>query len=321
MVYIFGLSAACLLGFGFVLQQHAAEHEPLSVMLSYKLLLDLAKVPLWLAGIGCMVAGQILGSLALGHGDLARVEPLLTTNLLFAMLLARWMGEQPLGWSGWLGAIALSLGVAAFILAGRPHTGQGHITQARQWLVIASVLGLAGLLVLIALRLDLLHRPPLLAAAAGTLFGLQDALTRVCGSIIGARGIGGLLASWQPYGVLALAVTGLLLTQSAFEAGPLRLSLPALTVAEPLSGIGCGIGFLHDELHTTPSALAWQTVGVAAAITGVFVLGRHPVMPGGKRRPDPADRHHEPAPAEGGDLTGGPTGGPTDGGPSDGPSD
>lgn len=297
MVYFFSLPAACLLGFGFVLQQRAAEHEPLSVMLSFRLLVDLARVPLWLAGIGCMVLGQALGALALAHGSLAQVEPLLTTNLLFAMALARWMGDQPLGWSGWSGAIALSAGVTAFILAGRPHTGRGQVGALRHWLVIALVVGLAALLVVVAQHLPLLHRPPVLAAAAGVLYGLQDALTRVSGSIIGDRGIAGLVVSWQPWAVVALAVTGLVLVQSAFEAGPLRLSLPALSAAEPLSGIACGIGFLHDELRTTVSALAWQTTGVVAAITGVFVLGRHPVMPSGKRRPDPPI--HPPRRAEG----------------------
>ncbi|MEU1707149.1 DMT family transporter [Streptomyces sp. NPDC005706] len=291
MVYLFGLPAACLLGFGFVLQQHAAEREPLSLMLSFRLLLDLVRVPLWLAGIGCMVLGQVLGALALTQGSLAQVEPLLTMNLLFAMALARWMGDQPLGWSGWLGALALSGGVAAFVVAGRPHSGQGEAGALRHWVVIGCVLGVAGILVVVSQRLGLLHRPPLLAAAAGTLYGLQDALTRVCGGIFGAEGLTGLLASWQPWGVVALAVVGLLLVQSAFEAGPLRLSLPSLSAAEPLSGIACGIGFLNDELRTTPGALAWQAAGVVAALTGVFVLGRHPVMPSGERRPEPPPHH------------------------------
>lgn len=291
MVYLFSLSAACLLGFGFVLQQHAAEREPLSIMLSFRLLLDLAKVPLWLAGIGCMVVGQVLGALALTHGDLSRVEPLLATNLLFAMALARVRGGQALGWSGWLGAIALSAGVAMIIVAGRPHSGTGEVGAMRRWLVIAIVLGVSAVLVAVARRLRVVRRPPLLAASAGLLYGLQDALTRVSGTIFDDRGLGGLLASWQAWAVPALAVAGLLLVQSAFEAGPLRQSLPALTVAEPISGIACGIGFLQDQLKVTPLALALQSAGVLAAVTGVFVLGRHPVMPTGERRPTPPPPH------------------------------
>ena len=59
------------------------------------------------------------------------------------------------------------------------------------------------------------------------------------------------MTGWQPYAVLVLGVTGLLLVQSAFEAGPLRMSLPALTAAQPLAGIVCGIGFLGDRCAPT----------------------------------------------------------------------
>jgi drug/metabolite transporter (DMT)-like permease len=288
VVYVFGLLAACLLGFGFVLQQHAAVRAPLSDMLSFRLLLDLVRMPLWLGGIGCMVVGQVLGALALANGDLSRVEPLLATNLLFAMALARWFSDERLGWSGWSGVTALSGGVAAFIAAGEPHSGSGAVGPLRHWLVFSAVVLVAGLLVLVAQHLPLLRRPPLFATAAGVLYGVQDALTRVSGSIVGDSGIGGLLLSWQPYALVALAVVGLLLVQSAFEAGPLRLSLPALSAAEPVSGIVCGIGFLDDRLNVSPGALAWQAAGLAAVVTGVFLLGRHPAMPSGR----PASARH-----------------------------
>ncbi|KOG87386.1 membrane protein, partial [Streptomyces varsoviensis] len=66
-----------------------------------------------------------------------------------------------------------------------------------------------------------------------------------------------LITGWQPYGVLVLGITSLVLVQSAFETAPLRLSLPALTAAQPLAGIVCGVGFLGDRLRMTAGALAW----------------------------------------------------------------
>ncbi|AXI81752.1 DMT family transporter [Peterkaempfera bronchialis] len=288
MVYVYSLIAACLLGLGFVLQQHAAERAPLRDLLSFRLLLDLVKVPLWLWGIGCMVLGQVFSVLALARGDLSRVEPLLATNLIFAMALARWRGGQRLGFSGWAGVALLSGGVAAFIVAGAPEGGSAEVSALRHWLVVGLVVGAALLLVAVARHLRLVEEPPLLAAAAGLLYGLQDALTRTSSRIAGDSGLAALLVTWQPYTIVALAVTGLLLVQSAFEAGELRMSLPALTAAEPLAGIACGIGFLGDRLRVTPAALAWQVAGLAAVVTGVFVLGRHPALPtsrGGGRQP------------------------------------
>ncbi|POX38900.1 hypothetical protein C3486_20735 [Streptomyces sp. Ru73] len=289
MLYLYGVLAACLLGLGFVLQQHAARSAPLSDMLSFRLLLDLVKVPLWLSGIGCMVAGQIFSVLALSQGDLSRVEPLLATNLLFAMVLARWLSGERLGLSGWAGVLLLSGGVAAFIIAGSPHSGPDDTGSLRHWLVFGGVLAVAVLLVLTARHVRLVKEPPLLAAAAGVLYGLQDALTRVSSSLAEEHGIGRMLMSWEPYVIVVLAVTGLMLVQSAFEAGPLRMSLPALTAAEPLAGIACGIGFLGDRIRVTPAALAGEFAGLAAVVAGVFLLGRHPAMPtGGHRDPEEA---------------------------------
>jgi drug/metabolite transporter (DMT)-like permease len=289
VVYAFGLLAACLLGLGFVLQQHAAERAPLSDMLSFRLLLDLIRVPLWLGGIGCMVLGQILGALALTVGDLSRVEPLLATNLLFAMALARWFSGQALGWTGWAGVLALSGGVAVFIVAGRPQQSSQPVGPVRYWLVLALLLGIAGAFVLAALAVDLVHRPALLAPSAGVLYGVQDALTRASGTIASHHGVVRLLASWQPWALVALAIVGLMLVQSAFEAGPLRESLPPLTAAEPLAGIACGIGLFGDTLASTPGALAWQSAAVIAVVSGVFLLGRHPAMPAGRREQAAAD--------------------------------
>src|SRR5262245_41093674 len=77
-----------MIGTGFVLQQHAAEREPASRFLSWRLMTDLLRTPRWLTGIGCMVLGQILAAWSIGHLTLSFVEPLLTANLIFALVLA-----------------------------------------------------------------------------------------------------------------------------------------------------------------------------------------------------------------------------------------
>jgi drug/metabolite transporter (DMT)-like permease len=289
VVYVFGLLAACLLGLGFVLQQHAAARAPASDVLSFRILWYVVRVPLWVGGIGCMVAGQILGGVALFNGDLSRVEPLLATNLLFALLVARRFSEEQLGWSGWVGAVLLSGGVAVFVLAGRPVGSRAAVSALRHWAVFGTVVAVAAVLVLIARHLRLFEEAPLLAAAGGALFGLQDALTRSSGRIVHTHGVAGLATSWQPYALVAVAATGLMLVQSAFDAGPLQTSLPPLTAAEPLVGIACGIGYLGDTVRLTPFALTGEAVGLVAAVVGVFLVGRHPALPTGEPQQVTAD--------------------------------
>lgn len=281
LVLILAVSAACCLGFGFVLQQNVARQAPLSDFLSPRLLLDLVKVPRWLGGIGLMVAGMVLGAIALSQGEVSLVEPLLATNLLFALALSRKQTKQPLGRQGWAGLALLAGGVTAFIVAGEPRGGAAIADPFRHWLIIGAMVGLALLLTTYAKRSRLSSGPVLLSLAAGLLYGVQDALTRVSGQRFSEGGLMEMLTGWQPYGVLVLGVTGLILVQSAFETAPLRMSLPALTAAQPLAGIICGVGFLGDRLHTDAVALTWQALGLAAVVTGIVLLGLHPAMPCG----------------------------------------
>ncbi|MFC7885877.1 DMT family transporter [Streptomyces sp. NPDC057376] len=281
LVLALAVSAACCLGFGFVLQQNAAQRAPLGDFLSPRLLLDLVRVPRWLAGMGLMVAGMALGAVALGGGELTLVEPLLATNLLFALALSRAQTRRPLGRQGWAGLTLLAGGVTAFIVAGQPRGGSAVTSPLRHWLLIGVMLGLAVLLTACAGRARLTWGPTLLALAAGLVYGVQDALTRVSGRRFTSGGLAELLTGWQPYAVVVLGITGLILVQSAFETAPLRRSLPALTASQPLAGIVCGVGFLGDRLRTDTAALAWEAGGLTAVVTGIVLLGLHPAMPQG----------------------------------------
>ncbi|WP_030688831.1 DMT family transporter [Streptomyces sp. NRRL B-1347] len=281
LVLLLSVAAACCLGVGFVLQQNAARRAPLGDFLSPRLLLDLMRVPRWLGGIGLMVCGMVLGALALGEGEVTLVEPLLATNLLFALALSRHQTKQPLGRQGWTGLALLAGGVTAFIVAGEPRGGASDPDPLRHWLVLGVMTGGALALAACAKKSPAGAGPALLGVAAGLLYGVQDALTRVSEERFVAGGWPELLGGWQPYAVLVLGVTGLVLVQSAFEMAPLRMSLPALTAAQPLAGIACGVGFLGDRLRTDTGALAWEAAGLAGIVTGIVLLGLHPAMPAG----------------------------------------
>ncbi|WP_420000636.1 DMT family transporter [Streptomyces boninensis] len=278
-VILLAVGAAGCLGAGFVLQQRAAQRAPLADFLSFRLLLDLMRMPQWRLGIALMVTGMVLSALALAHGEISLVEPLTATNLLFALAVSRRLGGQRLGWHGWSGAALLALGVTAFIVAGQPSGGGPHAGALRHWTVVGVVVGLAVVLVAAAKRSRPTVEAAVLSLAAGLLYGLQDALTRTSGQLAAEHGVAVLLVHWQPYAIVGIGVTALVLVQSAFEMAPLRMSLPALTAAQPLAGIACGVGFLGDRVRMDPGALAWQAAGLAAIVAGVVLLGRHPALP------------------------------------------
>jgi len=285
-----GLGAALWLGGGFVLQQHVAATLPWSDVLSPRLLLDLVRKPLWVAGIVVMVIGQLLGAAALGQGSLALVEPLLAANLLFALSVSALWRRHRLGGREWGGALLLIAGLAGFLLAADPGDGPGGRVHWYGWVVAAgSILVVVVFFVFLARRTDLAGEGTLLGTAAGVLFGLQDALTSRAVPMIG-HGPLGLLTSWKLYAVLGVALVGLVLGQSAFRAAPLTASLPGLTVAEPLTGIALGAVLFSEPLRLSAPAVLAEVAAFVAIAFGVVLLTRSPLIASPAPATDPHAR-------------------------------
>jgi drug/metabolite transporter (DMT)-like permease len=271
------LAAACFLGGGFVAQQHAAYSEPLEEILRMRLLAHLIRKPGWLLGMGAMVCGQILGALALAEDGLGQVEPLLATSLIFALVIGHVIYQERLDRTVWWGGLLVSGGTAVFLVFGQPHGGRPAGPESLRWLTTAVIVGIAGTLVLVALPRSLRAKAMLLAASAGMLYGVQDALTR--GSLlILDSGRWGALRSWQPYALVGIATLSLLLAQSAFDAAPIRISLPVITAVEPVIGIVLGITVFSESLRLGGAALAAEVTGLLAMVAGITVLGRSPLL-------------------------------------------
>ncbi len=272
--YATTLLAAVLLGVGFVLQQFAAEQEPESRFLHLRILTDLLRKPRWLLGIGCMVAGYLLAAWSIGHLELTLVEPLLTTYLVWALILAVPLSKQPVRATEVVGAIILCGGVA-LLSASRSITPIGlSVGSFSQWYAAAIIAGVAFICVLIGLRGKGQVRATLTGLAAGLVFGIQDALTRQTLEITQANGFTAVFSAWAPYALVGAGIVGIWLMQNAFSAAPLHASLPAIAAGEPIAGIALGIVVFGDSIQITPGMLAIQAGGIAALIIGVIAVAR-----------------------------------------------
>jgi hypothetical protein len=114
--------------------------------------------------------------------------------------------------------------------------------------------------------------------AAGLVFGIQDALTRQTLEILQSNGIGAMFTTWAPYALVGAGATGIWLMQSAFNSGPLPLSLPAIAAGEPLVGMLLGVLVFGDRIQITPGELTLQSAGVVALVVGVVIVGRAPAL-------------------------------------------
>lgn len=279
MYYFLGVVAAVLLGAGFVLQQDAAQRAPKSHFLRVGLLADLLRKPRWLAGIATMVAGQLVSAWVIGHMVLTVSEPLLATNLLFALILAGPVSKQAVHKSEIAGAFILIAGVAALAAARALTPASVSAGRLGYWPYAGAAAAVAAFGLAQAGRRrsgDL--RATLTGASAGVLFGMQDALTRQTIFMLSTGHIIGLLTSWPGYCLILVGLTGLWLAQSAFNAAPLHASLPAITAGEPVVGIVLGIAVFGDPVPVSPDMIALQVAGLAALVVGVIMVARAPAL-------------------------------------------
>jgi hypothetical protein len=323
------LLAALLIGAGFVLQQDAAMREPDSRFLSLRLMTDLFRRPLWLAGIVAMISGQVLAAWSIGHLTLSVVEPLLTTNLIWALILAVPLAARRVRASAAAPAVhpgrepALVAQEAAgpgpepangvrpgtppdVRLAGKPKRsvrawevagaavlciGVGLLSAERStkpiglsfgsvshWPAAAAIAAIAFICAQAGRRRQGRGRALLTGIAAGLVYGIQDALTRQTLEVLRSGGISGLFTTWAPYALVGAGAIGIWLMQSAFSAGPIQLSLPAISAGEPLVGIMLGIVVFGDRIQVAPVQLGIKVGGIVALVAGVILVARAPAL-------------------------------------------
>jgi drug/metabolite transporter (DMT)-like permease len=283
--YATTLLAAVLLGVGFVLQQYSALQEPESRFLRLRILTDLLRKPRWLLGVGCMIGGYVLVAWSIDHLELTVVEPLLTTYLVWALILAVPMSRQSVKVAEVIGALILITGVG-LLSATRSVTPIGlDFGSFSHWYAAAIIAGIAFVAVMIGHRRSGQVRATLTGLGAGLVFGIQDALTRQTLTGLQFNSWTVLFTMWSAYALVGAGILGIWLMQNAFSAAPLHASLPAVAAGEPLAGIALGIVVFGDRVQITPGMLAIEAGGIAALIVGVVAVARSSAFSGLRRIP------------------------------------
>jgi drug/metabolite transporter (DMT)-like permease len=262
-----------------VLQQREAEADAgadqgSAVGGGFRLVLRLARRPIWLAGLGADAVGYGLQALALGVGELLVVQPVLTSGILFALPAGAWWSGRRLGRADFAWACALAIGLTAFVLLAGTDGGR-DFASTRAWLVCAAVATPVLVVCLVAAaRSQGTRRAVLFAFATGVLFGVTAALTKASVVLLDHHGFGA-FRHWEPYALVVLGALGFVLNQRAFQAGSLTASLPTLTVVEPIVAALLGITMLHETLPTEGVA-EWVALvaSVVAMIAATIVLSR-----------------------------------------------
>ncbi|MGB9224250.1 DMT family transporter [Mycobacterium sp.] len=260
---LLALAAALMVAIGDVAQQRSAQEVTDKPVGTLALFRQLLRDRQWWTGSLVAAAGFGLQAAALGLGSVLLVQALLSTSLLFALIInAKTHGRRISRWQA-IWAMLLAAAVTVLVTVGNPQAGNPR-GSLRTWAVVAAVMGPVLLLCLIGARLfsDSV-KALLLGLVSGSLWGLFSVLTKGVVDQVG-QGIGALLRTPELYvgAVVGLAATAW--EQSAFRAGPLTASLPATTVSEPLVGSVLGVFVLDETLDTNHAG--WIVIGVSVAI-------------------------------------------------------
>jgi drug/metabolite transporter (DMT)-like permease len=277
-VILLSLASATAYGFAAVLQHHATTKEAPTHSIRMGLVMSLARRPIWLLGNVLDGLGYVLQFEALRRGSLALVEPILVLSLVVALPVGARLEHRRNTWAGLISAGAIATGLGLFLGVARPGVGHPRASVGG-WVVLSIIVGVfCGTTALAGARSRSRRGAAvLLAAGSGAAFGYTAALTERTGHLLDA-GLVHCLTCWQPYALLIAGGAALLLTQSAYHAGALRLSLPILTVMQPLVAIAISLAFLGEHVDTQGASSGFELLGLAAVTLGVFGVGHSPVI-------------------------------------------
>lgn len=269
-------AGGCFAGAG-VLQQRVAATRPRDESLSFRLIVELARHRRWLAGIGLAVLSYVLQAFALSQAPLSVVQPVLVTEVIFAIPVSVRLHHMRLHGREWLGVLAVAGGLAAAITAASPRPGDPIVPVTAWAPALGTMLVLAALAVLAGRALGGELRPASYALAAALVMALESALMSATTRRF-EHGIAAGFSAWEPYAMAACSIGGMLLIQSAFQAGPLATSMPVTDAVQPMAAIGIGLAVFHERVAQAPLRLAAAAFALAVLFTGIVLLDTSPVV-------------------------------------------
>jgi drug/metabolite transporter (DMT)-like permease len=265
------LGAAVSFAVAAVFQQESTQSVSEDKSLSIGLLLELLHRPKWLLGGAFMLTGFGLQALALSYGPVALVQPIVVTELAFAIPFGILRRHRRAGQREWAGILCVTGGIAVFELVASPGSGIQEprgIDWLQSLLPVAVVVGAA---VLLGAKHQGPKRAMFLGAAAGLSFGVLAVLTKALTHLLSSD-VAKAFTTWQVYLTIAVGIAALVMSQSAYQAGPLAYSMPFVGVLEPLVAVVIGDTVLGEQVSRSPGQLVLECAAAAIACLGILLL-------------------------------------------------
>ena len=267
------VAAAFFFALGTVLQQKGAVAEPsgASARGAARLLVRLARRPVWIGGILTDGLGFVFQAVALGIGKLVVVQPILATSLIFSLPLGARLTDQRVSRRDLLAAVAVTAGLAVFLVVGDPTGGRDDAPFGDWLFALVPIVALSAVLLAAGLRASPGVKAALLGIAAGLFFGLSAALTKATVDQLD-EGILHVFTTWHLYGLLAVGYTGMTLSQMALQTGILAPAMATFSIVEAVTSVVLGITLFHETLRDDPLGIVLDLGALGVMSAGLIVL-------------------------------------------------
>lgn len=279
MVYAFAVSAALVSALAGIAQRLGLETAPAGSAMRLRLLTHALRRGVWLVGFALLLGQFVLQATALRFGQLSVVQPVLTMDLLFVVVLLAAFFHRRIGWREWSGAFAVVAGLGGFLALAAPAVGRG-IPGSAAWGAVTAVVGVAAAGLVVTTRWGpRWWRASAFGAASAVLFAYNAALTKATTTLV-TQGWGHVFTHWEPYAIGLTGLVGFFLLQNALHAGPIAASRATMVTVNPLVSIAIGATVFHERLRTGHGFALAEAAALALLCLGGFVLAQSPLVTG-----------------------------------------
>jgi hypothetical protein len=268
---LFALLAAFCNALNLVTQHVASIGDPRQSK-GWRFVRYLVTNPLWLFGWVALAGAFVFQALALHNGLISVVQPLLVTELVFALVLRRLWIHQRIRTITWWAAALTCVSLALFISMSEPSGGDVTPTGEAWVSAVVTTAAVVGVLTLVGLRGSPVRRAAVLGAATSIMWALVAVLIKAMTDSLVRYGIGGMFTHWPVY---ALAVAGLaaeLLNQVTLHVGPLSVSQPVIVVVDPIVSIALSVWIYAETFSEDAPRLGISAAAFATMCVSVIVL-------------------------------------------------
>lgn len=257
-----------------VTTQHIASTSGPSRAKGWRFVTYLFTNPLWLFGWVALAGAFVFQALALHRGEMSVVQPLLVTELVFALVLRRVWIHQAIQSVTWWSAAITCAALALFVAMSEPQGGTA-VPSSHSWVwASAATVGCVAVLVLLGMRGSPVRRAALLGSATAAMWALVATLLKTMTETLSQHGLLGMFTHWPVYALASAGLGAEILNQATLHVGPLSSSQPFLVIVDPVVSIGLSVWIFEEYFTADPLRLVLGAIGFAAMCAAVTVLIR-----------------------------------------------